>query len=134
MKKSSSKDQVWLGFDIKVEPGAILRPQKIQIWKEDDFKNAEPEAPFHYYSDALVGLALVHLNQNLKNPFAMPKMNFSFCHEAWMALEPHRELYDRSQPRVSSLRHHVQPTPVALIEYFERNFTDTLESSIHPWG
>jgi hypothetical protein len=134
MKKASTQDQVWLGFDIKVQNGPVLRPQKIQFWQEDQFKNAEPEEPFHYFSDALAGLALVHLNQNLKNPFAVPKMNFPFCHEAWLALEPHHELFERSQPRVAALRNHLSPTSASLTEYFERNFTDTLESSLHPWG
>jgi len=135
MKKTSlPADQVWLGFDIKVESGSVLRPQKIQFWPEDKFKGAHPEQPFHYFSDALIGLSLVHLNQNLKNPFSGPKMNFSFCHEAWLALEPHRELFERSQPRVTALRHHMKSAETPLVEYFERNFTDTLDSALHPWG
>jgi hypothetical protein len=135
MKKQSSKDQVWLGFDIKVEAGPVLRPRQIHFWKEDDFKHNQPEEPFHYFSDALVGLSLVHLNPHLKNPFSAPKMNFPFCHEAWLALEPHRELYERSQPRVSALRHHLKPAATnSLTEYFERNFTETLDESIQPWG
>lgn len=134
MKKSSSQDQVWLGFDIKVDAGPVVRPLKIEFWKEDQFKHAKPEAPFHYYADALLGLATVHLNPNLKNPFSGPKMNFPFCHEAWLALEPHHELFERSQPRVSALRHHLKDAPPSLTEYFERNFTDTLETCIHSWG
>lgn len=134
MKKTSSVDQVWLGFDIQVEAGPVLRPQKIQFWQEDQFKNAQPEEPFHYFSDALVGLSLVHLNQNLKNPFSGPKMNFSFCHEAWLALEPHHELFERSQPRINALRYHLKSSEAPLIEYFERNFTETLDSALHPWG
>jgi hypothetical protein len=134
MKKMSSQDQIWLGFDVKVEPGPILRPQKIQFWKEDDFKHSQPEHPFHYFSDALVGLAAIHLSPHHKHPFWGPQMNFPFAHEAWLALEPHHELFERSQPRVSALRNHMKNTPAPLAEYFERNFTETLDSSIHPWG
>jgi hypothetical protein len=136
MKKQSSQDQVWLGFDIKVEAGPLLRPRQIHFWKDTDFKHSVPEEPFHYFSDALVGLALVHLNQHLKNPFSAPKMNFSFCHEAWLALEPHHELFERSQPRVQALRHHSKESSssLSLAQYFERNFTETLEESIHTWG
>lgn len=134
MKRQSSQDQVWLGFDIKVETGAILKPQQIQFWKEEDFNKNSPEEPFHYYADALVGLSLVHLNQHLKNPFINPKMNFPFAHEAWLALEPHHELFSRSQPRVAALRRHMTNSSAPLVEYFERNLTETLESSIHPWG
>lgn len=133
-KQPVKKDSVWLGFDIKTEPGPVVRPQKIQLWKDDDFKNAKPEAPFHYFSDALVGLSLVHLNSHLKNPFTAPKTNYPFCFEAWKALEPHHELFERSQPRVQALRHHMKPTPVPYVEYFERNFTETLDECLHTWG
>ncbi|PIS10803.1 MAG: hypothetical protein COT73_07420 [Bdellovibrio sp. CG10_big_fil_rev_8_21_14_0_10_47_8] len=134
MKKQVSQDRVWLGFDIKTVPGPILRPTQIHFWNGDDFKKAQPEAPFHYFADALTGLALVHLNPHLKNPFSAPQMSFPFCHEAWLALEPHRELFDRSQIRVQSLREHMKEIPAPLTEYFERNITDVLESSLHPWG
>lgn len=134
MKKNSSQDQVWLGFDIKVDAGPVLKPLKIEFWKEEDFKNAKPETPFHYFADALLGLATVHLSPDLKNPFSGPKMNFPFCHEAWLALEPHHALFERSQARVTALRHHVTDSPASLVDYFERNFTDTLDSAIHPWG
>jgi hypothetical protein len=133
-KQGSKKDSVWLGFDITTENGPSLRPQKIQFWKEDAYKSQAPEAPFHYFADALAGLALVHLNQDLKNPFIAPQMNYSFCHEAWMALEPHHELFMRSQTRVSSLRRHLKEIPQPVSEYFERNFTDILDSALHPWG
>ncbi len=135
MKKNVvQKDRVWLGFDIKVEPGPIVRPKQIHFWKEDDYKHSQPEAPFHYFSDALVGLSLVQLNNHLKNPFSAPKMNFPFCSEAWLALEPHHELFSRSQPRVNSLRSHIPGTPQSYVEYFERNFSETLSDSMHPWG
>lgn len=132
------RDNVWLGFDIKVSAGPILKPYQIHYWKESDFKSAQPEAPFHYHADALVGLAMVHLVPNMQNPFAAgknaPKMNFPFCHEAWLALEPHHELFCRSQQRVNALRSQLKPFNPAPVEYFERNFTDIFEEAVHPWG
>jgi hypothetical protein len=131
----NGKENVWLGFDVKVEPGPVLRPRQIHYWNAEDYKDATPEAPFHYHSDALVGLSLVHLNPHLKNPFSAPKMNFPFCHEAWLALEPHHTLFEKSQARVHALRHHIQTEDnTSLNEYFERNFTEILADSMHPWG
>lgn len=127
-------EQTWLGYTIKVEPGSVLRPLKIHFWKEDEFQKHQPESPFYYKADALLGLSLVHLNQHLKNPFSHPKMNFPFVSAAWLALEPHWELYQRSQLRVNSLRQHLKPTGDSLVEYFERNFTDILDSALYPWG
>lgn len=134
MKQSKLPESVWLGFDVKVESGAALKPYQIHFWKEDEFKHQAPEAPFHYMSDALVGLSLVHLNQHLKSPFNGPKMNYSFCYEAWLALEPHHELFQRSQPRVNALRENLKPENKDVLAYFERNFSDVLDSAIHPWG
>lgn len=127
-------EDVWLGFTVKAEPGPVLKPTQIHFWKDDQFKSHKPEAPLKYHSDALLGLSLVHLNPHLKNPFTAPKMNFPFCYQAWLALEPHFELYQRSQPRVKSLRQHVTKPEAGPVEYFERNCTDILESSIYPWG
>lgn len=136
MKKQS--ESVWLGFDIKVHPGSILKPYQIHFWKEEAFKKAQPEQPFHYHSDALVGLSMVHLIPDLKNPFSQgknsPQMNFPFCHDAWLSLEPHHELFSRSQARVQALRSQMKPISNAAVEYFERNFTEIFEESIHPWG
>lgn len=125
---------MWLGFDVAVENGPVLRPQKIQFWKENKFAKNNPEAPFHYKADALVGLSLIHLNHHLKTPFAGPQMNFSFCHEAWLALEPHHELFNRSQSRVNALRSHLKVGPMPAAEYFERKVTEILDSAMHPWG
>jgi len=132
MKNSDRK--MWIGFDIKGETGLCLKPQRLEFWHEDKLKRTPPEAPFHYHSDALVGLSSIHLNSHLKNPFSNPKNNFSFCHEAWQALEPHHEMFLRSQPRVQALRHHLKDTPTMITSAFERNFSDVLESCQHPWG
>jgi hypothetical protein len=136
MKRTSTKDQVWLGFHIKTQAGPLPRPQQIRIWNENDFKSQQPQAPFHYFSDALMGLGLVHLNPHLKNPLSTPQMNFPFCHEAWRALEPHHELYEKSQPRVRALQEKIASPPSVqpLMDYFERHFSETLEEANRPWG
>lgn len=129
-----TRDQVWLGFDIKTESGPVLKPRQIHFWNEAQFKKAQPEQPFHYHADALVGLSLVHLNPQLQHPFVSPKMNYSFCAEAWNTMEPHFELFNKSQAAVSKIRSHLKPENHAVLEYFERHFSDTLESSLHSWG
>lgn len=133
-RPGKNEDKVWLGFDIQTAAGPILRPTKIQFWKDEDFRSITPDDPFYYHADALVGLSLVHLNPHLKNPFAGPDMNFPFCNEAWRALEPHHEMFQRSQPRIQALRHSLKEQPAEISSYFERNFTDVLEGAIHPWG
>lgn len=132
--KNSTRDQVWLGFDIKTEKGPVLNPQQIHFWNEAQFKKAQPEQPFHYHADALVGLSLIHLNPQLQHPFVSPKMNYSFCAEAWNAMEPHFELFNKSQAAVNNIRSHLKPESQTVLESFERQFSDNLESSMHGWG
>lgn len=134
MKQRSRMDGIWMGFDIFATNGTFPRPEKIVFWEEPQFKKTRPEAPFHFAADALVGLSLIHLNQHLKNPFSTPKMNFSFAHESWKALEPHHELFARSQPRIQALRHSLKEESGPAVQTFERGFSEVLESSIEPWG
>jgi hypothetical protein len=132
--KSASERKLWLGFYIHGEQGPCLRPHRLELWKDSHFRNSPPEKPFYYKTDALAGLACVHLNQHLKNPFALPHMNYSFCFEAWRALEPHHELYERSQPRVAALRQHMKEFPPTLVSSFEQNFRDILGNSLQQDG
>ena len=134
MKQRTHMDGIWLGFDIVAGRGTFPRPEKIVFWSENKFKTHEPEAPFHFSADALVGLSMIHLNKHLQNPFASPKMNYSFANESWKALEPHHELYTRAQPRIQSLRDALKTEPSQAARSFERSFTEILDSSILPWG
>lgn len=126
--------KIWMGFDIKTSPAPMLQPQKIEYWKPHQFKDTQPESPFHYKADALVGLSLIQLNQHLQNPFTSPQMNFSFAAASWKTLEPHHELYARSQPRISALRKHTKECPQPLVTSFERKWTEILDACQHPWG
>lgn len=126
--------KLWLGFYVYGEQGPCLRPQKIEFWKGEDFQKHLLEKPFYYKTDALAGLACVHLNQHLKNPFHSPKMNYSFAAEAWRAFEPHHELYERAQARVHALRESMQQFPPPVAASFERSYTDILNESLDEHG
>ncbi len=133
MKRQTHMDGIWMGFDITTAKGVFPRPEKIMFWDANRFKNVEPEAPFHFHADALVGLALVHLNKSLQNPFSTPKMNYAFASESWLQLEPHHELYTRSQPRIQALRDSFSKEP-AIAAPFERRFTEILDLAIEGGG
>lgn len=125
---------LWLGYDIEVNAGPTLQPKKIVSWKDYQFKKTQPESPFHYKADALVGLALIHLNQHLKNPFSSPNMNFSFAHDSWLSFEPHYELFSRSQPRIQALKNNIKQSQSNFSESFERSFGEILDTALQPWG
>lgn len=129
------KDKLRLGFDISMEKGATWRPMKVEFWSHEHlFSKVKPSPPFKYMADALMGLSMVKLNHYIKSPIATPHLNYSDAVEAWKHLDPHVELYERSEARVRSLQSH---TPVLNPEYcreFETLFNETFDSALKPWG
>lgn len=125
---------VKLGYEISMEKGS-LKPLKVHFWKDDaHFKKHQPSEPLKYMADALVGLSLIQLNQFIKSPVMIPHINYSFVHAAWGALDPHCELYKRSQERVKALQSRKHQIDSQHLEEFEKNFCDALEQAQKPWG
>lgn len=129
--------QTEFGIDISVEPGAFLRPTDLHLWtQESKFTEFPPQKPFKYMSDALLGLSVVRLNSYLKSPLHTTKLNYHFCDEAWKALDPHFEIFNRTQQRVIAFRKNI-PTSVKdkiTIENFEKNLSEIISLANHPTG
>ncbi|HEX7675692.1 MAG TPA: hypothetical protein VF412_16065 [Bdellovibrio sp.] len=124
-----------LGFDVTMDKGTTLKPLKVQFWsQETDFKKFSPTEPFKYMADALTGLSLVKLNQYIKSPVATPHMDYSFACDAWKALDPHVELYERSQTRVRALQSHLAVVDPKLCADFENHFNESFDMAMKPWG
>lgn len=124
-----------LGFDVSMEKGSTWKPLKVQFWnQEDSYSKFKPSAPFKYMADALVGLSLVKLNHYIKSPVATPHLDYSFAFDAWKALDPHIELYERSQPRVRALQSHLAVVSPDLCAEFENHFNEHFEMALKPWG
>lgn len=129
-----SSHSIWMGFDISTSSSPILHPSKINYWQNHEFKNKNPEAPFYFKADALLGLSLIQLNSHLKNPFSSPKMNYPFANEAWLTLEPHFEIHTRTQPRLMAFKKHIQTESSKHVQKFESSFTEAINQSMQPWG
>lgn len=124
-----------LGFDVTMEKGATWKPLKVQFWNQESaFKKFTPSEPFKYMSDALTALSLVKLNHYIKSPVATPDMNYSFACEAWKALDPHVELYGRSQDRVRALQSYLPVVNPKTCAEFEEHFNETFDLAMKPWG
>lgn len=132
MKKKTS---LRLGFDVTMDKGSTWKPLKVQFWnKEEHFSQFTPTEPFKYMADALTGLSLVKLNHYLKSPVANPTLDYNFACEAFRALDPHMELYERSQPRVRALQSQSVMVPPNVIAEFEELFNECFETAMKPWG
>lgn len=119
--------QMWMGFDVCTE---FMRPLRLEFWKGSDFANFKPEAPFHYQADALIGLSLFLLHPSWKGPHLPPHAS-KLPQDLWKAMEPHHELFNRSQARAQALRTTgKQPS----IEKFEKKFTEIVMHSLQNWG
>lgn len=121
----SKTQKLWFGYDVVSESGPFPRPQRIEFWNNKDFNGLAPDSPFHYKSDALLGLSLYLLNPQWKNQH-MPEAPTAVTEDLWKSLEPHHELFLRAQPRVMALRSQLKPVPNARAEEFARIFTETL--------
>lgn len=124
-----------LGFDVTMDKGATWKPLKVQFWNKDgQFTKLKPSEPLKYMADALVGLSLVKLNHFIKSPIATPHLDYSFACEAWKALDPHVELYERSLPRIRALQSHLAVVNPDICAEFESLFNEHFETALKPWG
>ncbi len=121
MKSKSPK--MWFGFDVVSEAGRFPRPQRIEFWKDKDFASLTPESPFHYKSDALLGLALYQLHPKW-NSAHLPEKGQTFAADLWRSLEPHFELHLRAQPRVTALREQLKSKNFPPAQAFARAYSE----------
>lgn len=123
--KSKSPKSMWFGFDVVSDTGRFPRPQRIEFWKDQDFAQLKPESPFHYKSDALLGLALYQLHPRWKSAH-LPEKAQAFAADLWRSLEPHFELHLRAQPRVTALREQLKAKAFPPAQSFTRAYSELL--------
>jgi hypothetical protein len=129
-----TQNKMKLGYEISMAKGSF-KPVQIQFWSdESQFKKVKPAPPLKYFADAILGLSIVRLNHFLKSPLHVPHMNYSFAFDAWKALDPHCEIFQRSQERLAPIRKHSSKFDPKKVEKFEVRFTEALQAAQKPWG
>jgi hypothetical protein len=124
-----------LGFDVTMDKGTTWKPLKVQFWTApQELEKMKPAAPFKFMADALLGLSVVKINHFVKSPIACPHVDYSFASEAWKALDPHIELFERSQSRVRALQSHLAVVNPKICAEFEDHFNENFEMALKPWG
>lgn len=124
-----------LGYDVTMEKGTTWKPLKVQFWTQDEsYKKFQASEPFKYMADALTALSMVKLNHFIKSPVATPHMDYNFATEAWKALEPHCELYERSHQRTRALQTQLAVVNPEICKEFENHFNEQFETVLKPWG
>lgn len=129
-------EKVTLGYSIEMDKGNTWKPLKIEFWPQNLGHSATSPAtaPLKYMGDALTGLSLLKLNHYLKTPVPNKNFDYHFVTAAWNNLDPHCELFDRSQNRVRALQSQLALTNPEICKEFENLFNDTFEAAVKPWG
>jgi hypothetical protein len=129
------KEKIQLGYEVIVENGPVAKPISLEFWKNPTtHEKWTKTVPFKYMADALVGLSLIKLNDYLKSPVMSPHLNYNYCTEAWRALDPHYELYQRSTARVNSLKEHAPKSDAQLLQTLENSLSEIIAQAQKPWG
>lgn len=129
------KEMIQLGYEVIVENGPVAKPIALEFWKNpSEHEKWTKTTPFKYMADALVGLSLIKLNDYLKSPLMCPQMNYSYCIEAWRALDPHYELYHRSTARVQALKEQAPKCDPQLLKTLEHSIDEIITNAQKPWG
>jgi hypothetical protein len=129
------KDKIQLGYEVIVEKGPIAKPIALEFWKNPtEHAKWTQTTPFKYMADALVGLSVFKMNDYLKSPLMCPELNYNFCAEAWRALDPHFELFQRTTARVNSLKENAAKIDPVLMQSLESSLTEILANAQKPWG
>lgn len=131
--KPNAPKSMWFGYDVVSETGRFPRPQRIEFWKDKDFERLSPESPFHYKSDALLGLAVYLMHPHWSSNH-LPEKNHAFAADLWRSLEPHFELHLRAQTRVNALRDQLKPKNFPPARDFARGFTELLAHATEKSG
>ncbi len=118
------KNAFQMGIEIKTAPGSILKPEQLQFWDlsssnlPPQIKNLPIQAPFKYYTDAILGLCY-HKMTDFKFLSAEDRQ---FALQAYRSFDPYTELFQKSAPRVRSLRGNFKAT--LKYEKFEKKMTE----------
>ncbi len=125
-----------MGFDIHTSPNPVLQPISITCWKENH-SNKKVDQPFYFKTDVLTGLSLILLNQNSRNPFSEPLIDYPDVSQCWLSLEPHYEIFLRSQHQINKIRDYFPTTAKPLrppSSQFESSLTEILSQSMSACG
>lgn len=126
-----NKKEFQIGIEIKTRAGAILKPKEINFWgstttqKPAHLTNMTPQTPFKYYTDAILGLCYHKMN-DFK---FLPPEEKRFAAEAYRSLDTYTELFNKSAPRIRSLRKNSKtPQPISF-ELFEKQMTEVWQKT-----
>lgn len=123
------KNNFQMAIEIKTHKGPVLKPFEVHFWdlnskaKPKHLHNMAPHTPFKFYTDAILALCY-HKMTDYKSLTSEQK---HFSEKAYRSFDPYTELFQKSAPRIKSLRNK-DLTQQIHFENFEKKMTDAWES------
>lgn len=133
-KKNSSQAhfaEAHLHYTITMDDSALFQPVGFVLDNSSASEQSQSQAPFKYHADAILGLSAVLLNAHWKTPLKHSPFNFPFCLQAWEHLEPHHQVYARTQERVHILQNSLEKNSVSsktAHENFSKHLNQILDA------
>ena len=123
-------DSLKIGYTIKMDRTAKMRPSSIHYWTQPElFRQHPSEKPLHFLGDAILGLSTLELNSYLCSPLNVKSMNFDLAQNAWFVLDPHITLFEKSHTRMQAIQKDCPPLASELLTQFQNDFLETLSAS-----
>lgn len=124
-KSDGKKDGLQMLIEIKTQAAPILKPEQIHFWdlssahNPKHLHNLSPNTPFKFFTDAI----LVFCYQKMTDYNTLPAEQKSFSEKSYLLFDPYTELFNKSAPRIRSLR---SPSLTQKIQFenFEKKMTD----------
>lgn len=130
----SNSHKINFNFELLLKKGSVPTPAQLKFWNPNTNKSNLGSPPLKYMADALVGLSFFRMNPFLRSPLFNPQTQFQFQEEAFKALDPHYEIYQKYQAKKLELTQYVPKIEKNIIENFEKKFSAILASAQQPWG
>ncbi|MFN8944610.1 MAG: hypothetical protein ACK5WZ_08300 [Pseudobdellovibrionaceae bacterium] len=129
---NKNSGQAHLHYTVKMDDSCLFKPSSFVLHEGKHDQDISFLPPFKYHADAILGLSGLMLNSHWKTPLKQNPFDFQFCHEAWECLEPHHQVFSRTQERVRILHESLEknsPVNKLALENFEKHLTEILDNS-----
>jgi hypothetical protein len=128
--KEKHSQQLHLNYQVTSEAHCTLQPQTLHLLgHKNEFESYA--APMKYMGDALVGLSFLKLYHHTAKHFTNSShfTNPNLVQDSWLALDPHHEIYNRTQPRISALKKSMKNFDPKDISAFENSFEQIVSAA-----
>lgn len=105
-QEKAKQNEVWFGYDLSVGAGPVLKPQTGSFWTRKNPSQSMRDVRPTASSDSLLGLShfLLAVASGISDKSLPLPADPQFMESAWSHMEPHAEIYERTQERLKPFK------------------------------